>query len=82
MTVSELIATLQQMPADARVMISGIDVGFADVGEIKSQRVALNFYDNVGPHEEVYESYGDPQSDASNTIVMAVTIDRDLRARS
>jgi hypothetical protein len=61
MTVSELIAALQQFPGDRPVVISGYEGGLEDVGLVQScaMRRNVNRMRYVGPHQEVDEGSRD-----------------------
>ena len=53
-TVKQLIEKLNALPADALALVDGYEGGFADIGTIKKNSVALNVHkeDYYGPHEQ------------------------------
>lgn len=58
MTAAELIAKLQELPQDARVVVDGYEGGLVDVDYVTTVPILLNrnTADYYGPHEE-WESY-------------------------
>jgi hypothetical protein len=67
-TVTELIAKLQQMPQDARVVIDGYEGGLEDVTEVAKLAIVLNYHSSAhfGPHEE----WNSNRSDAHDEIAV------------
>lgn len=70
MTVAELIAELQEMPQDARVVVDGYEGGLADVDYVTTVSIVLNRNkaDYYGPHEE-WESYMDTEPDETAVYI-------------
>lgn len=75
MTVAELIAALQQLPPDTRVMVSGYEGGLGDAGMPLVENiiiVALNVNDAryYGGHEEVRNDNMYPNAVKVQAIVL------------
>jgi hypothetical protein len=68
MTVAELIAVLQQLPQDARVIVSGYEGGYHDVGGADPERIILNVNAQgyYGPHDTAPE--GDDRAEIAYEI--------------
>lgn len=58
MTVAELITLLQTCIQDHRVVVSGYEGGYRDIGEIVTQDLALNVNKEwyYGPHDDPKDS--------------------------
>lgn len=52
MTVAELIAKLQEMPQDARVVVDGYEGGYEDLSDVSTVDIVLNRYEGfpLGRH--------------------------------
>ena len=72
MTVAELIAKLQEMPQDARVVVDGYEGGLEDVSNVNTISVVLNGnrpgFEYYGPHEE-WEPYMDQEPDETAVYI-------------
>jgi len=70
MTVAELIAKLQEMPQDARVVIDGYEGGLEDVSTVQTTSIALNRNEPgiFGPHEE-WDPYMDQEPDETAVYI-------------
>ena len=55
MTVAELIKKLSHADQDMQIMLPGYEGGFCDIGDIATEKVALNVNTKhyYGPHESV-----------------------------
>lgn len=70
MTVAELIAKLQEMPQDARVVVDGYEDGLKDASLVQTIPVVLNANTSCcsGPHEQ-WESYMNVQPDETAVYI-------------
>ena len=60
MTIAELIAALQMLPQDVRVVVQGYEGGYADIeaANIAPLRLCLNYNEDIwyyGDHEQANE---------------------------
>ena len=78
MTVGELVRLLSTYPPDLRVVVSGYEGGYDDLGERQVQRlpIGLNALDNEseGPHDDARYGFGERTD--SVEIVEAVALHR------
>lgn len=70
MTVAELIAKLQEMPQDARVVVDGYEDGLKDASLVQTIPVVLNANTSswTGPHKQ-WESYMNVQPDETAVYI-------------
>lgn len=70
MTVAELIAKLQEMPQDARVVVDGYEGGLDDASIVQTTLIVLNENEPgiFGPHEQ-WMPYMDREPDETAVYI-------------
>jgi hypothetical protein len=76
MNVNQLIKRLQMYPPDLRVVVSGYEGGYNDVGTFENLKIVLDYNKSwyYGKHEDVESLYGNNSELLKTNAVDALRI--------